>query len=161
MNGHILRSQSVIILDETDPIGATKEANAAMKDTISGTYRTTHWNEQEYSRLEGGPRLTVAENELALEGGIQGKGIRRYSNAHMTDGSNLFTGHLSSSGRVGDREGGFVVEDSGTGNADGASGTWKIVAGSASGDLVGLKGAGTWKWEKDNQNAAYTLSYQL
>jgi len=45
--GHIFKSQSVIILDETDPI-------------------------EEYSQLDGGARLTVAENELALEGGIQG-----------------------------------------------------------------------------------------
>ena len=50
--GHIFKSQSVIILDETDPVGVTKEANTAMEDRISGTHKTTHWNEQEYSRLE-------------------------------------------------------------------------------------------------------------
>jgi len=50
--GHIFKSQSVIILDETDPVGVTKEANTAMKDWISGTYKTTHWNEQEYSQLD-------------------------------------------------------------------------------------------------------------
>jgi hypothetical protein len=142
-------------------MGVTKEARTDMKNKISGTYKTTHWNEQEYSQLEGGPKLTVAENELALEGGIQGKGIRRYSVVHMTDGSNRHTGHMSITGRVGDREGSFVVEDSGMGSADGASGTWKIVAGSASGELAGLKGSGDWTWEKGSQDVAYTLSYEL
>ena len=150
-----------MILDETDPIGVTKEANTAMKDKISGTYKTTHWNEQEYSQLEGGPRLTAAEQESPIEGGIQGKGILRYSGVHMTGGSNLFTGHLSITGRVGDREGSFIVEDNGMESADKASGTWKIVAGSAAGDLAGLKGAGSWTWEKGIQDVAYTLSYEL
>jgi uncharacterized protein DUF3224 len=64
-------------------------------------------------------------------------------------------------GRIGDREGSFVVEDNGTGNADEASGSWRILAGSASGDLAGLEGEGAWKWEKGNYDAAYTLSYEL
>jgi hypothetical protein len=54
--------------------------------------------------------------------------------------------------------GSFVIEDSGMGSADGASGTWKIVAGSASGELAGLKGSGDWTWEKGSQDVAYTLS---
>ena len=132
-----------------------------MKATISGTYKTTHWNELEYSQVEQGPGLTVAETERTMEGGIQGKAILRYSVVHMSDGSNLVTGHMSVSGRIGDREGSFVVEDNGMGNADKASGTWKIISGSASADLVGLKGAGSWKWEKGNESVAYTLSYEL
>ena len=132
-----------------------------MKETISGTYKTTHWNEQEYSQVEHGPRLTLAEKESTIEGGIQGKGILRYSIVYVSDGSHLFTGHVCITGRIGDREGSFVVEDNGTGKADKAGGTWKIIADSASGDLVGLKGEGTWKWEKGNENVAYTLSYEL
>jgi hypothetical protein len=85
-SGHVLWSQSVIILDETDPIGVTREANAA---------------------------------------------------------------------------GSFVIEDSGMGCADGASGKWQIEAGSASGELAGLKGSGSWTWEKGSQDVAYSLSYEL
>ena len=85
-NGHVLWSQSVIILDETDPIGVTGDANAA---------------------------------------------------------------------------GSFVIEDSGMGCADGASGRWQIEAGSASGELAGLKGSGSWTWEKGSQDVAYSLSYEL
>ena len=145
VNGHSLRSHFVIIVDGRNPADVTEEVNPAMKETVHGTYKTTHWQEQEYSQIQRGPRLTVAETERTMEGGIQGKAILRYSVVHLSDGSNLFTGHVSMTGRVGDREGGFCAEDNGMGNADKASGMWKIVAGSASGDLVGLKGAASWK----------------
>ena len=52
------------------------------------------------------------------------------------------------------------MEDTGMGTAEKASGTWKIIADSAAGDLVGLQGEGIWKWEKGNENVAYTLSYE-
>ena len=85
-NGHVLWSQSVTILDETDLIGVTEDANAA---------------------------------------------------------------------------GSFDIEDSGVGSPDGASGKWQIVAGSASGELAGLKGSGSWTWEKGSQDVAYSLSDEL
>ena len=40
-------------------------------------------------------------------------------------------------------------------------GKWQIVAGSASGELAGLKGSGSWTWEKGSQDVAYSLSYEL
>jgi hypothetical protein len=112
-----------------------------MKETIGGTYQTTHWQEQEYSQVEHGPRLTVAEKELTMEGGIEGKGILRYSMVYLSDGSHRFTAHVCITGRLGDREGRFVVEDTGMGTAEKASGTWKIIApslppGNSSPDLV-------------------------
>ena len=75
-----------------------------MKETLSGTYKTTHWHEQQYSQVEHGPRLTLAEKESTIEGGIQGKGILRYSIVYVSDGSHLFTGHVCITGRIGDRE---------------------------------------------------------
>jgi len=87
--------------------------------------------------------------------------MRRYSVVNLSNGSNLFTGHVSMTGRVGDREGSFDIEDSGMGSPDGASGKWQIVAGSASGELAGLKGSGSWTWEKGSQDVAYSLSYEL
>src|SRR5437867_6306472 len=68
-----------------------EEADRDMKETISGTYKTTHWREQEYSKLEHGPRLTLAEREATVDGGIQGKGVLRYSIVQLADGSSRFT----------------------------------------------------------------------
>jgi hypothetical protein len=129
--------------------------------TIHGTYRTTHWQEHEYSPSPQGPRLLVAERDATIGGGIQGKGVLRYSIVQLTNGSSRFTGHQRITGRLGDREGSFVVEESSTSNGAGASGTWTIVADSASGDLAGLKGEGTWTWEKGSHEVSYTLSYEL
>jgi hypothetical protein len=140
---------------------ATQGGKSSMKETISGTYKTTRYNEQEYSKVEHGPKLTLAEKESTFEGGIEGKGIHRNSIVYLSDGSAPFTGHVCITGRIGDREGSFVVEDYGVPNQNTFGGTWKVVDGSATGDLVGLKGEGGWKWEKGNKNVAYTLSYEL
>jgi hypothetical protein len=64
-------------------------------------------------------------------------------------------------GRLGNREGSFVVEDSGMANGTRAGGTWKIIANSGSGDLAGLKGEGKWSWEQGAENVEYTLTYEL
>jgi uncharacterized protein DUF3224 len=130
-----------------------------MKDAVSGTYRTTHWQEQEYS--QAGAKLTVAEKELSFDGGIQGRAVQRASVVHLADGSNQFAGHLEVTGRIGDREGSFVLAETGSGARTGATGTWTVVAGSASGGLAGLTGEGSWKWEPTSQDVTYTLSYEL
>ncbi len=129
-----------------------------MGATISGTFRTTHWNEVEYGSADQGSRLAVTEKESAIDGGIQGTGVLRYSVAYLSDGSSVFTGHQRITGRIDDREGSFVVEDRGSGNAEGASGTWAVVAGSGSGDLAGLTGEGSWTWENGSETTAYTFS---
>lgn len=132
-----------------------------MKETVSGTCTTKLWQKDEYSRVDGGPDLVVAEKESTFEGGIQGESVVRYSFVQMRDGSKPFAGHMRISGRIGDRVGSFVVEDNGTSGPRGSNSTWKIVAGSASGDLVGLSGEGTWEWEKGKSYETYTLSYEF
>ena len=132
-----------------------------MKKTATGTYKTTTYQENEYRQVAGGPKLTVAEKELALDGGIQGTGVSRDSNAYGSDGSNHFTGHLCITGRLGDRDGSFVVAESGVGSPRGATATWQVVPGTASGGLAGLRGGGGWTWEQGKREVAYTLTYEL
>lgn len=131
-----------------------------MKASISGTCTTTHWQQQGYS-LEHGLKLSVAEKESMFSGGIEGKSIVRYTTFNMKDGSRLFTGYIRISGRIGDRAGSFIVEDNGRGDTEQTHGTWKILDGSATGDLIGIKGEGGWKWEKGNKHEEYTLTYEL
>src|SRR5438093_359594 len=133
-----------------------------MSETVSGTYKTTQWNEVEYSKAEGGARLGVAESELAFSGGLEGTGVRRYSVAHLADGSDRFTGHLAVTAALGGREGSFVLEDSGTGSGPGgSSATWKVVPGTGTGDLSGITGEGTWIWDAGSYEVGYTLTYDL
>lgn len=131
-----------------------------MKNHISGTCTTTHWQQQGYN-LEHGLKLSVAEKESVFVGGIEGKSIVRYTTVNMKDGTRQFTGYIRITGRIGDREGSFVVEDNGRGDTEKTNGAWKILDGSATGELIGIKGEGGWKWEKGNKYEDYTLTYEL
>ena len=139
---------------------APKGNEFSMKKTISGTCTTTHWLQQGYN-LEHGIKLSVAEKESTFIGGIEGKSIVRYTTVNMKDGTRTFTGYIRITGRIGDREGSFVVEDTGRGNTEQTNGTWKILADAATGDLVGIKERGGWKWEKGNKHEEYTLTYEF
>jgi hypothetical protein len=132
-----------------------------MQGTVRGTYRTTRWQQQEYGRVHQGPRLTLAEKELALEGELEGKAVARGSIVQWSTGSTVATGHVCITGRLGDRSGSFVVEESAKGGAGGATATWRVVPGSASGELAGLEGEGSWEWKPGTEEVTYTLSYRL
>lgn len=132
-----------------------------MKATVNGTYRTILWREQDYAKASSAPRLAMAEKEIALDGDLQGKGVLRYSIVYVGEGLSNFTGHVRLTGRLAGREGSFVVEDSGQGTSSAADATWKVVEGSGTGDLAGLRGGGAWHWDTGIDSVAFTLTYEL
>ena len=132
-----------------------------MQGTIRGTYRTTGWRQQEYGSADGGPKLTLAEKDLRLEGELEGGAVGRSSIVQWGAGSSVATGHVRITGRFGGRSGSFVVEESVRGGAGGATAAWKVVPESGSGELEGLAGEGGWEWKPGAEQVAYTLSYRL
>jgi hypothetical protein len=132
-----------------------------MQGTVRGTYRTTGWQQQEYGSGEHGPKLALAEKELTLDGEMQGKAVGRSSIVQWGPGSTVATGHVCLTGRIGARSGSFVVEESVKGGPGGATGTWRIVPDSGSGELSGLAGEGSWEWRPGAEQVTYTLSYRL
>src|SRR5262245_13105508 len=132
-----------------------------MQATTRGTYRTTGWRQQEYGSVDGGPKLALAEKDLALEGDLEGKAAGRSSIIQWSTGSTVATGHLRITGRIGGRTGSFVVEESVRGGAGGATATWRIVAESGSEALSGIAGEGGWEWKPGAERVSYTLSYRL
>ena len=132
-----------------------------MQGTTRGTYRTTGWRQQEYAGADGGPKLTLAEKDLALEGDLEGSAAGWSSIIQWGTGSSAATGHLRITGRIGGRSGSFVVEESVRGGAGGATATWRIVAESGSGELGGIEGEGGWEWKPGAEQVSYTLSYRL
>jgi hypothetical protein len=132
-----------------------------MQGTTRGTYRTTGWRQQEYGSADGGPKLTLAEKDLALEGDLEGSAAGRSSILQWSTGSSAATGHLRITGRIGGRSGSFVVEESVRGGAGGATASWRILGESGSGDLSGIAGEGGWEWKPGAEQVSYTLSYTL
>lgn len=132
-----------------------------MQGTVRGRYRTKRWQQQEYGRAAQGPKLTLAEKDLAFEGELEGTAAARSSIVQLGSGSTVATGHLLITGRVGDRSGSFVLEESVSGGPGGAKATWRVVPGSGSAELAGLEGEGSWEWQHGAELVTYTLAYRL
>ncbi len=62
---------------------------------------------------------------------------------YREDGTASFTGYQHTTGRLGGKQGGFVLRADGTFSDGQARTYWEVVDGSATGELTGLRGSGT------------------
>lgn len=135
-----------------------------MTTHATGTFEFKSWNEQPYSEIEGGPKLTRASVANAFHGDVEGDSTLEYLMVY-TEGTGRFIGFERLVGRVGDRAGSFVLQHSGTfeGEAEGPTvrATWSVVPGSGTGDLRGLRGEGGYVAAPGQQQTPCTLDYDL
>ena len=125
-----------------------------------GTFELASWKEETYEELGDGAKLTRASVTQKFEGDIEGDGAVEWLMAYRPDGTAHFVGLQRVRGSVGGRTGVFVLETSG--DFDGQTATWtaSVVAGSATEELAGLAGDGTFG-APHGPNALYELSYTL
>src|ERR1700688_4459641 len=125
-----------------------------------GTFELASWKEETYEELDDGAKLTRASVTQKFEGDIEGDGAVEWLMAYRSDGTAHFVGLQRVRGTVAGRAGVFVLETSG--DFDGQTATWtaSVVAGSATGELVGLVGEGTFG-APHGPNASYELRYTL
>ncbi len=131
-----------------------------MSTQATGNMELKSWEEQPYSEIDGGPKLTRADVTTAFQGEIEGEGTKAYLMVYHDDASASFVGLERVVGRVGDRAGSFVVEHSGTFEGGTARATVSVVPGSGTGDLRGLRGQGDFVWPH-GQPGTFTLDYDV
>jgi Protein of unknown function (DUF3224) len=103
----------------------------------------TGWEPETFDEAETGPKLVRIGVRETFSGDIAGTGRAAMLQALSADGSASFVGLERVTGSVGGRSGSFVLQDTGTLAADGTvTGEWFVVAGSGTGQLAGLSGAG-------------------
>jgi hypothetical protein len=125
----------------------------------TGSIEVTGWSPQPYDSEDGATTLVRIEVTELFHGDIEGEGRAQMLQALRPDGSADFVGHERVTATLGGRRGTFVFQDVGTLAADGSvDGAWVVVPGSATGDLVGLRGTGTFAAEV-GAGAAITLDY--
>src|ERR1700761_860398 len=95
-----------------------------------------------YDEPAQGPGLTRIHVEESFSGDIAGDGAVEFLQAAHADGSASFVGIERVRGRVGEREGTFLLQDRGTVDGSIVSGAWFVIPGSATGELSGLRGEG-------------------
>jgi Protein of unknown function (DUF3224) len=94
------------------------------------------------TRSRAAPRSPRSVSPEAFHGDIEGEGSARFLQAARADGSASFVGIERVSGRIGGREGTFLLQDAGTLEGNTVSGEWFVIPGSGTGELVGLRGEG-------------------
>jgi hypothetical protein len=146
-----------------------------MGQKAEGTFEIQDWQQSDYDDIE--PKLSRATVQEAYSGDIEALARLEYLMASLPDGSAQFIGQVRLTGRVGDREGSFVWQDTGEYiGGDTARGRLVIVPGSGTGDLAGLRGEGAYMathgkkpvefagrtWDPTPEGAgAYVLEYDF
>lgn len=95
-----------------------------------------------YDEPGDGPVLSRIHVEERFSGDIEGDGVVEFLQAGRPDGSASFVGIERVTGRIGDRQGTFLLQDAGTVDGNVVSGEWFVVPGSGTGQLAGLRGTG-------------------
>jgi uncharacterized protein DUF3224 len=105
-----------------------------------------------------GPALVRIHVEEEFSGDIQGQGVAEFLQTTIGDEQASFVGVERVTGSIAGRSGTFVFQDAGTLNGTTVSGTWFVVAGSATGELSGLRGEGGFTAQL-GERADITLDY--
>jgi hypothetical protein len=101
------------------------------------------WDEKPYHERDDGSKLTDAVIPVVYSGGLEGEGMLQYLLCYRADQTGVFMGYERVTGSIGDRKGSFVWKHDGIFQPSGVRTTLTIVPGSATGDLVGLRGEGS------------------
>jgi hypothetical protein len=127
--------------------------------TLRGGFQVTSWDEKPYDERDG-RRLTKASVTQRFEGDIAGEGSAEWLMAYQGDETARFVGLHLVEGEVAGRRGTFVLET--TGVFEGGVARWEagVVTGSATGDLVDLRGRGTFEAPHGSE-ASYELELEL
>jgi hypothetical protein len=115
------------------------------KTMISGhaTFATLKWDESAYLELEDGSKCTRSTNVYSYDGDITGDSNLEYLMFYRPDKTGSAVGIEYINGTLGGKRGSFVLQHEGTFDLTGVQLTWKVVPGSGTGELVGLRGTGT------------------
>ncbi|HVA88346.1 MAG TPA: DUF3224 domain-containing protein [Chloroflexota bacterium] len=126
----------------------------------TGTFELKTWDEKPYQEIGGGAKLTRASVTQSFHGDIEGEGAVEYLMMYPDESSARFVGLQRVVGRIGGREGSFVLQLGGRFEDGTVKATWSVVPGSGTGDLRGLRGEGNFTAPL-GQTASVTLDYEI
>lgn len=135
-----------------------------MGTNVNGTMKWDPWAPQPFGLSEdGGPMLLRGTVTNHYAGELQGTGNQETLIITQPSGLSEMVAVERVTAKLGGRSGGFVLRLAGTVRPGRAEATWTIVAGSGTGELAGLRGAGSYVCEDigPNGHATFSLEYEL
>jgi uncharacterized protein DUF3224 len=136
------------------------ERTAIVSTHLEGAFEVTSWSEEQVGGLEGAAKVTVAGIGQRFTGGIEAETKWDMVMTYRDDGTADFVGYQRIEGRIGDKEGTFVLQ--GLGEYDGAEARTRLVVvpGNSTGDLSGLRGSGL-AVAPMGSTGTFSLDYEL
>lgn len=131
-----------------------------MAQQATATMEIVNWEEAPYSEIEGGPNLVSASVRQGYKGELEGEGTLTYLMVYREDGNVPTVAFERFVGRIGDRSGSVVFQHEGAYADNVASSTFTIVPGTGTGDLRGLRGQGSFRWEHE-QPGTCVVEYSI
>nr|WSW58063.1 DUF3224 domain-containing protein [Streptomyces sp. NBC_00998] len=143
-------------------IGATARATTPTAARTTGSFTFADWQEQPIGPADSTPRLARSTVVNSFAGGIEaGATNAGYTFTYTGEGSGSYTGMELLSGTVDGRRGTFVMEQRGTFDAAGTRCTFEVVPGSATGELAGLAGSGSFTYRHGDTSVPYEFTYTV
>ena len=125
----------------------------------ASTFEITAWEETPYDQPVEGSKLSRATVKKIFRGEIEGESTTELLMFQAGDGSASYVALERVAGRIGDRSGSFVVQDSATRSGAMQRASWFVVPSSGTGELRGLQGEA--EYRHDEHEATFTLDYDF
>ncbi|MFZ3468460.1 DUF3224 domain-containing protein [Streptomyces sp. 4.24] len=130
----------------------------------AGGFTFKNWEEHPVGPADAPfPRLARAVVTNAFTGVVTApETVCAYTIAYTGENAGTFAGMELVTGTVGGRKGSFVLEERGTFDATGTTRcAFEVVPGSASADLAGLTGSGSFVYRHGETSVDYAFAYDL
>ena len=130
-----------------------------MGEHAKATFKVESWDENKTVDADTGG-TAFAKVEQSLAGDIEGEGLAQWLMCYRPDKTADFVGLQRIAGKVGDREGSFVLTSNGTFDGKVAAGDMVVVEGSGDGDFAGISGSGSFSAPHGTE-ASVELDYEI
>ena len=131
-----------------------------MTQHAQGKFDIASWDEEPYEEIDAARKLTRATVTQRFSGDITGDGAVQWLMFYRTDGTADFVGLQRVDGKLGGKQGSFVLQTIGSFDGTKAAGDWTVVPGSGTDGLEGLQGTGRMEAPMGS-TASYELDYEL
>jgi hypothetical protein len=126
----------------------------------TGTFTVTGGSENPIHEAPGEVRLTRVSGTQRFEGDIVGDGSVDWVFCYRPDRTATFVGFQRIEGSIAGRTGSLVLESTGDHDGRSSRGLWRVVSGSGTGELAGIRGAGSFH-APGGPEASYELAFDF
>ncbi|MET0234319.1 MAG: DUF3224 domain-containing protein [Kibdelosporangium sp.] len=121
-------------------------------------FECTKWEEQAYAEAGNNAKIGDAKMTFVYTGVLEGEGKSAGLLMYTADGSGHATGAELFTGRINGREGTVILHTTNTFDAEGVTGTFKIVSGTGSGELADATGEGAYEMKMGTMTTEYEFT---